>query len=76
MNPLKVSLVPHQCSDLAPPSHWYHTSVCSSSPSQCKECQDYSALYRKDLRCGDKYKLPNGEKAQCNPKHNRVGPIF
>jgi len=28
---------------------------------------DCPALYRQDLRCGPKYKLPNGEPAQCDP---------
>jgi len=32
---------------------------------------DCPALYREDLRCGPKYKLPNGEPAQCNPENSK-----
>ncbi|XP_077985005.1 uncharacterized protein LOC144439645 [Glandiceps talaboti] len=36
----------------------------------CKGCIDYRGpeMWRDDLRCGKKYRLPDGRPAQCNPR--------
>ena len=38
----------------------------------CPDCEDFRALWRKDLRCGPMFKLPNGMPAQCDPRSAKV----
>ncbi|KAL5247123.1 hypothetical protein ACHWQZ_G019098 [Mnemiopsis leidyi] len=64
---------PAECNPLHPMGH----TCCSdkgwcgktSKHCQCPGCIDYTARWRKDLRCGEEYALPNGYPAQCDPFH-------